>query len=125
MISIHVRDFDVDLTEYSDYAVDVGNAVFPGTPGLNGPFGNGNGDTVFRIREGIDRFLITDINNPNASAEGQASIPLTWEMPGGHDESGGWVLYMDGHVEWKGYPGDFPMNPAFIERIRGIMNSGR
>jgi len=28
---------------------------------------------------------------------------------------------MDGHVEWKPYPGEFPMTEAFITRLRGLM----
>jgi len=31
--------------------------------------GNGNGATIFRLREGIERFMITDINNPAVNAE--------------------------------------------------------
>ncbi len=30
-------------------------------------YGNGGGNTIYRLREGIERFLITDINNPSAS----------------------------------------------------------
>ena len=29
--------------------------------------GNGAGDTLFRLREGLERFLIMDINSPSAS----------------------------------------------------------
>ncbi len=37
-------------------------------------YGNGGGNTVYRIREGIERFMITDINNPGASSKAQSSI---------------------------------------------------
>ena len=33
------------------------------------PLGNGGGTTIYRLREGIERFMITDINNAAASAE--------------------------------------------------------
>ena len=34
----------------------------------------GTGSTVYRLREGIERFLITDINNPAASAQAQSTV---------------------------------------------------
>lgn len=37
-------------------------------------FGNAGSDTVYRMREGIERFMITDINNPAASAQAQSDI---------------------------------------------------
>jgi len=42
-------------------------------PVLDGS-GNGGGDTVYRLREGIERFLITDVNNPAAGAQAQSEI---------------------------------------------------
>ena len=84
--------------------------------GLNG------GHTIYQLREGVERFLITDINNPNASAAAQSSIPILWEMPWGSEKPGGTVLYMDGHVEWVNFPGKFPMEPEFIERLAGLMD---
>ena len=36
--------------------------------------GNAGGDTVRRLREGIERFLITDINNPAGSAAAQTTV---------------------------------------------------
>jgi prepilin-type processing-associated H-X9-DG protein len=82
--------------------------------------GNAGGSTIYRLREGIERFFITDINNPSASADAQARIPLMWERPGHHEPDGGNVLYMDGHVEYLKYPGEFPMTKAFIERCEEI-----
>ncbi len=74
-----------------------------------------------RLREGIERFFITDINNPAAGALAQSALPVMWDAWGG-DSVGGWwsddqnvvlyfnhvpggsnVLFMDGHVEWQGY----------------------
>jgi prepilin-type N-terminal cleavage/methylation domain-containing protein/prepilin-type processing-associated H-X9-DG protein len=71
-----------------------------------------------RVKEGIERFLITDINNPAASAVAQSTVFVMWDayaqgktlntdalgdfgiprfnhVPGGSN-----VLYMDGHVEF-------------------------
>jgi len=74
------------------------------------PYGTGGGDTVYRLREGVERFIITDINNPAASAVAQTDIWVMLDkisidvedfnhVPGGCN-----VLYFDGHVEFKRYP---------------------
>jgi prepilin-type N-terminal cleavage/methylation domain-containing protein/prepilin-type processing-associated H-X9-DG protein len=86
-------------------------------------YGNGHSATVYRLREGIERFLITDINNPAASSKAQSNIAVCWDsinssmgsatsqsfnhVPGGCN-----VLYMDGHVEFHRYEqyGEFPVN---------------
>ena len=36
--------------------------------------GNGGGNKIYRLREGIERFLVTDINNPGASAQAQSTV---------------------------------------------------
>ncbi len=76
------------------------------------------GDTIHRLREGIERFLITDINNPAGSSRGSSEIPVMWDHlttateDFAHVPGGGNVLYLDGHVEFLGYPADrFPMTP--------------
>lgn len=72
--------------------------------------GNGSGNTIYRLREGIERFLITDINNPAASARAQSDTFIMVDavstnvqdynhLPGGSN-----VLFMDGHVEFQRYP---------------------
>ncbi len=72
-----------------------------------------------RLREGIERFFITDINNPGAGAKAQSTIFIMWDGYGtaqtafsisgqgdsgtfrfNHVPGGSNVLYMDGHVEW-------------------------
>jgi prepilin-type N-terminal cleavage/methylation domain-containing protein/prepilin-type processing-associated H-X9-DG protein len=68
--------------------------------------------TVYKLREGIERFLITDINNPAASAKAQSDIEVMYDIldtnpsdfnhvPGGIN-----VLYLDGHVDFNRYPGE-------------------
>jgi prepilin-type processing-associated H-X9-DG protein len=72
-------------------------------------YGNGGGDTVYRLREGIERFLITDINNPAASAVAQSSVFILMDRIAtavgsfNHIPGGANVLYMDGHVEFIKY----------------------
>jgi prepilin-type N-terminal cleavage/methylation domain-containing protein/prepilin-type processing-associated H-X9-DG protein len=88
--------------------------------------GNGGGSTIYRLREGIERFLITDINNPAASARAQSEIFVMWDalatdaenynhIPGGSN-----VLYMDGHVEFLKYPGEAPTSQAMAVGIGTI-----
>jgi prepilin-type N-terminal cleavage/methylation domain-containing protein/prepilin-type processing-associated H-X9-DG protein len=78
----------------------------------------GGGNVLRRLRTGIERFLITDINNPAASAEAVSQIPLMWDHAStnlidfSHVPGGGNVLYLDGHVAFLKYPSDrFPMTP--------------
>jgi prepilin-type processing-associated H-X9-DG protein len=82
--------------------------------------GSVGGDVIFRLREGIERFFITDINNPAGSAVMQSSIPIMWDRPGHHLPGGANVLYMDGHVEFVTYPGEFPMTERFMERLEEV-----
>jgi prepilin-type N-terminal cleavage/methylation domain-containing protein/prepilin-type processing-associated H-X9-DG protein len=74
--------------------------------------GNAGGNTLYRLREGIERFLITDINNPAASAQAQSEIPVIWDLIAANPSSanqfnhvpGGMnILYMDGHVAFVRY----------------------
>ncbi len=77
------------------------------------PPGSGNGGgqstTVYRLREGIERFLVTDINNPAASATAQSELPIMWDMLStkaelfNHVPGGANVLYLDGHVKFVRY----------------------
>ncbi|HOV60881.1 MAG TPA: DUF1559 domain-containing protein [Candidatus Hydrogenedentes bacterium] len=74
-------------------------------------YGNGGGNTIYRLREGIERFLITDINNPAASNMAQSTVFIMFDGFGtgssanlfNHIPGGSNVLYMDGHVEFKRY----------------------
>ncbi|MBX7258370.1 MAG: prepilin-type N-terminal cleavage/methylation domain-containing protein [Candidatus Hydrogenedentes bacterium] len=75
---------------------------------------------LYRLREGIERFFISDINNAAASATAQSELAVMWDtiaivafnfnhIPGGSN-----VLYMDGHVNFIKYPSDqMPVNVAF------------
>ncbi len=82
--------------------------------------GNGGGNTLYRLREGIERFLITDINNPSASAKAQSEIFIMLDQLGtsgtsvffNHIPGGCNVLYLDGHCEFIRYPTKAPVNEA-------------
>jgi len=67
----------------------------------------------FRLREGVERFVITDINDPAASAKAQSTIPVLIDWPDRH-LGGGHVLFMVGHVAFMKCPGEWPMAEATI-----------
>jgi prepilin-type N-terminal cleavage/methylation domain-containing protein/prepilin-type processing-associated H-X9-DG protein len=102
-------------------SISTGYAAWTGS-GDDSFFGEdleGNGNVVaFRLREGIERFFISDINNPAASAKAQSEIFVMHDDNNGvtaveyfnHVPGGGNVLYMDGHVEFIRYPGESPMS---------------
>lgn len=68
--------------------------------------GNAGTDTVYRLREGIERYLITDINNPGASSKAQSTVWVmtdrlsTFTIDFNHIPGGANVLFLDGHVEF-------------------------
>jgi len=74
------------------------------------PSGSG---TLYRLREGIERFFITDINNPASSAVAQSEINVMFDSLStvvgefNHIPGGANVLFMDGHVEFDRYPGEY------------------
>ncbi len=78
--------------------------------------GNGGGDIIYRLKEGNERFLITDVNNPQTSAMAQSTIWAMMDMVGNannvkyfnHVPGGGNVLFMDGHVDWIPYVAPAP-----------------
>lgn len=96
---------------HTDWEVHAVAAAFAGCS----PCGNGNSDTIFHLREGIERFLITDINNPGASAQAQSEVFIMWDKTSAqvtdfnHVPGGANVLYLDGHVEFTKYPGEPPV----------------
>jgi prepilin-type N-terminal cleavage/methylation domain-containing protein/prepilin-type processing-associated H-X9-DG protein len=93
-----------------------------------------------KLKEGIERFFITDINNPAGAAEAQSTITVMWDawapsMPQGVDGSGEIlagvpymnhvpggcnVLYMDGHVGFVRLGNEHPVstfNPYTGEEV--------
>ena len=125
-----VGDLGWGSGDYADNANMGKDLPLQSIGGLIG-LGNGNGDTLYHLREGIERFMITDINNAAGSAMAQSEVPVMWDyvasdiwaelgygasgtqvqfnhLPGGAN-----VLYMDGHVEFQRYPGGkFPAHPS-------------
>lgn len=128
---VHGYDKDLTIPDTNNGPHGNYNGAFPDQPKvfMAGSAG-GTSDTMYRVREGIERFFITDINNPAGSAQAQSSIPVYLDGFGGnynasgntttgtqkkiagrynHVPGGSNILYMDGHVEFVKYPGKFPM----------------
>jgi len=93
-----------------------------------GTDGNNGSDTMYRLREGIERFLIADINNPAATATAQSEIFIMFDgvatratafshVPGGSN-----VLFMDAHVEFQRYDenGTGPANGPMAKVIGAL-----
>jgi prepilin-type N-terminal cleavage/methylation domain-containing protein/prepilin-type processing-associated H-X9-DG protein len=105
---------------------DIPNCVHNGTN-----CGTAGGTVIYHLKEGIERFMITDINNPAASAQAQSQVFVMFDalsveladfnhVPGGCN-----VLFMDGHVIFIRYPGAPPvssnvavLNGFFAQNIR-------
>lgn len=115
------------------------------TVGFNGSTPIIGPPTAYALREGIERFLITDINNSAASAAAQSQLPVLTDAWGvykktdagvddvlsagaavfNHLPGGANILYLDGHAEflkWQGSGGKFPVNSydaPYHSKIRG------
>ncbi|HOZ47438.1 MAG TPA: prepilin-type N-terminal cleavage/methylation domain-containing protein [Candidatus Hydrogenedentes bacterium] len=92
------------------------------------PHGNSEGDVIYRLCEGIERFLTTDVANPAVTTRGQSDIPVYWDIVNAsaasgaafnHVPGGGNVLYMDGHVSFMKYAenGPFPINGPYANMM--------
>jgi len=84
--------------------------------------GNSDSSVIYRLKEGVERFLITDINNAGGANMAQSTLPVSWDniasdMTSGtqfnHVPGGANVLYMDGHVEFAKYPSAFPASKSY------------
>lgn len=94
---------------------------------VDAPYGNSGGETIYRLREGIERFLITDINNPAGSAHAQSTVFIMMDAVSvktsdfSHVPGGSNVLFMDGHVEFIRYGDKAPVNRSTA--LLGYANS--
>ncbi len=80
--------------------------------------------SYYRLREGVERFFITDINNPASGSVAQSQLPVMWDAWSGnanvtgdtgivyynHVPGGSNVLYVDGHVEFVRFGAKFPVH---------------
>lgn len=93
--------------------------------------GNAGGDELMRLREGVERYMITDINNPAGSAKAQSEVWVMFDQVStyvanyNHVPGGSNVLYMDGHVKFLKYEtdGEGPVN-QYLAIVLGTLDSG-
>ena len=91
--------------------------------------GNNGKPTLYALRDGVYRFLIAGINASKAQANPSSTVPVMWDafaqtLSGGTSSNRGFaqgsatfnhlpggvnVLYMDGHAQFIGYPGEYPV----------------
>ncbi len=88
---------------------------------VRAPLGNAKGDKVYRLKHGIERFLITNINAPSASTRAASQIWIMMDHIStkvsqfNHAPGGANVLYMDGHTAFVPYqpPSAGPVSEIF------------
>ena len=119
----YLLDDDINMPQVS-YLPFIPAGTFSGA-------GNGGGDIVHRLREGVERFMITDINNAAASAKSQSILPIMWDtissVPGGgigynHVPGGCNTLYLDGHVEFIKQGDVFP-STSYHGELNGFFDA--
>jgi len=114
---------DPGLNSWRDRNSNVASFGFAG-------MGNSGGDIVNRLTQGVDRFLIQDINTIFTGDETGASvIPLVWDQIStnitefSHVPAGQNCLYLDGHVEFHRYDVNstkFPFSPLYAAVNGGV-----
>ena len=124
LVNVSIAQIQAPVRQ-KDFAqdIDLDSNPWPGNVDASKATGTAGSRTVQRLREGIERFLVTDINNAAAGAQAQSSIAVQWDTFGNfassastgggavfnHVPGGCNVLFMDGHAEFKKYPGTFPI----------------
>jgi len=117
------------ITAYTTQNWTALNAVTANNRSVPAPHGNGGGSVINHLKEGLERFLITDINNTAASAKAQSTVFVMWDrlstIPSkfNHVPGGANVLFMDGHVEFIRYPGKAPVNEP-VATLDSIFDPG-
>ena len=106
-------DDEFAVNQYADEDVDV-------------TLTDGSEVTMYLLREGIERFYITDINNAAGSSQAQSTIGVYYDTTPRSEEGelqaneynhvpgGGNVLFMDGHVEFIKYGSVAPTDPGYM-----------
>ena len=111
------------LNSWRDRNVNIASFNFSG-------MGNSGGDIINRLTQGVDRFLIEDINTIFTGNEAGASIiPIIWDQLStnitqfSHVPAGQNCLYLDGHVEFHRYDINstkFPYSPLYAAVNGGV-----
>lgn len=108
-------DNDVDTAAFNAALAGYGSAI--------------GSNQLLRLKEGIERFFITDINNPAAGAAAQSELPVFWDVVStdvrefSHIPGGSNILYADGHVGFIKYEGQYPMTEPLAKLAGGAYSS--
>ncbi|MGI6460737.1 MAG: prepilin-type N-terminal cleavage/methylation domain-containing protein [Candidatus Hydrogenedentales bacterium] len=100
----------------------------PAPAGLDIPVSGGlgtNGDTlIHRLRKGVERFGVTDINNAGATAKAEAALWVLADRVNMPEDDGfafgANVLFKDGHVEFVSFGAKAPVTTgmaAFLDTL--------
>jgi prepilin-type N-terminal cleavage/methylation domain-containing protein/prepilin-type processing-associated H-X9-DG protein len=108
---------------WRDLNVNVGSFGFD-------KMGNAGSNTIYRLGQNVDRFLISDINVIMTGDEaGSSIVPLIWDQIStnitefSHVPAGQNVLFLDGHVEFYRYDKTstaFPVSPMYAAVNGGV-----
>ena len=123
---IDLDNFELAAESFGEFIedgnIDAVEEAWPMEDDGGNPTPVGGFDEIQRLREGIERFFITDINNPAGGAQAQSEIVTMHDAISdeathfNHIPAGSNVLFMDGHVEFlkygQGLNGPFPVNEA-------------
>jgi prepilin-type processing-associated H-X9-DG protein len=82
--------------------------------------GNNGSDKIHRLAEGVERWFIADIGNPDAASTAQRGIPVLIERLDNRKPEGGNILYLDGQVEFVRYPGKWPMTERAMQILKSL-----
>jgi prepilin-type N-terminal cleavage/methylation domain-containing protein/prepilin-type processing-associated H-X9-DG protein len=115
---------DSNTNGWRDNTVNLATFGFAGS-------GNSGGNTLARLSAGVDRFLITDINQIFTGDEvGASVVPVMWDQIStliaefSHVPAGQNVLYLDGHVDFIRYDltsTTFPVSPMYAAVNGGVV----
>ncbi|GMW02781.1 MAG: hypothetical protein AMXMBFR84_39170 [Candidatus Hydrogenedentota bacterium] len=89
--------------------------------------GNSGSNTIYRLREGIERFLLTNINSPASGTASQSAVFVmgdrlsTYPKEFNHIPGGANVLFMDGHVSFIRLHDKAPVVPG-VAKVFGELS---
>lgn len=123
-----IDDATFDLSPaFSEGLLDALRGDLNGDDGVSWSFEHENGETYdpLPLKEGIERFLIEDINNPSRTSKSSSQIPIMFDRVDlnvvgfNHVPGGGNLLFLDGHVEFVKYPSleMYPVSRAWAELV--------
>jgi prepilin-type N-terminal cleavage/methylation domain-containing protein/prepilin-type processing-associated H-X9-DG protein len=117
------------VNAWRDNTVNLASFGFSGS-------GNADGDLLLRLGNGIERFLMTNVNTMQVGASlasgddnGAGAVPVMWDQVStnvtefSHVPAGQNIMYLDGHVEFVRYSSSndrFPSTPLYATFNGGI-----